>query len=108
MLSFKEYRLKFQSKFPFDLTQHSMMLVVIASILLLSSYALFRPINAIQYQQVQVLAAQYSYPKTQAMAAELTAQDKVSTAEFFRLLYAMDFESSKIQKYPALNIEDIR
>lgn len=108
MLSFKEYRLKFQSKFPFDLTQHSIMLVVIVSILLLSSYALFRPINAVQYQQVQVLAAQYSYPKTQAMAAKLKAQEKVSNAEYFRLMYAMDFESSKIKEYPALKIEDIR
>lgn len=107
MLSFKEYRLKFQSKFPFDFTQNSVLLVVIALILLLSSYALFRPINAVQYQQVKFLAGQYSYPKTQEMATKLTMQDKVSNAEFFRLMYAVDFETSKIKQYPALNIEDI-
>lgn len=108
MLSFKEYRLKFQSKFPFDFTQNSVLLVVIVMILLLSSYALFRPINAVQYQQVQVLAGQYTYPKTQVMAAKLTTKDKVSNAEYFRLMYAVDYESSKIKEYPALNIEDIR
>lgn len=107
MLSFKEYRLKFQSKFPFDFTQNSVLLVVIALILLLSSYALFRSINAVQYHQVQELAVQHSYPKTQEMAADLIAQDKISNAEYFRLMYAVDFESSKIKEYPALNIEDI-
>lgn len=108
MLSFKEYRLKFQSKFPFDFTQNSVLLLVIALILLLSSYALFKPINAKQYQQVDALAVQYSFPKTQEMAAELKTQEKVSNAEYFRLMYAVDFETSKIKEYPALNIEDIR
>ncbi len=108
MLSFKEYRLKFQSKFPFDFTQNSVLLVLISFIMLLSSYALFRPINSMQYQQVQDLSVQYSYPKTQKMAAELRAQNIVSNAEYFRLMYAVDFESSRIKQYPALNIEDIR
>lgn len=108
MLSFKEYFSKVQSKFPFEFTQNSVLIAVIASIVLLSSYALFRPISTAQYHQIQGLMNQHSYPQSQAMALKLSMQQDVSNAEFFRLMYAVDFESSKIKQYPALNIEDIQ
>lgn len=107
MLSFKEYFSKFKTHFPFEHIQIAILLVIVSLILLVASYALYRPINTAQFNQVLKLSKQQSFPATQDMAEQLAIQKKISNAEYYRLIHAYEYESSKIREYPALNIDDI-
>lgn len=108
MLSFKQYFLKLKSTFSFEVTHNTLLVVIVFSIIFTGSYALFRPVNTQQFEQIVLLKKQYTLPKTQAMAYHLTSKDKISNADFYRLMYAYYYESSHIKEYPALNPEDVQ
>lgn len=108
MLSFKEYFLKFKTQFPFEHTQIAILLAIVSLIMLSASYALYRPINTEQLDQILKLSHQQSFPATQDMAVQLVTQKKISNAEYYRLIYAYEYESSRIREYPALNINNFR
>lgn len=108
MLSFKEYFLKIKTNFPFEVTHNTLLIMIVMSIIMTASYALFRPVNTQQFEQIGLLKNQHTLPKTQAMAHHLALKDKISNADFYRLMYAYHYESSHIKEYPALNIEDVQ
>lgn len=101
----KENLLKFKSEFQAEYVLNILVAVIIVVILILSCLAIYRPINTIQYQEVKKLAKQELYPKTQAMAAELTHQEVIRSSDYYRLIYARHYESSKLQIYPAATMD---
>lgn len=108
MLSFKKYILKIKTTFPFEVAQNYLVMIIVMLIILTASYALYRPVNQDQFEQVVVLKNQYTLPETQDMAEKLASQSTISNAEYYRLINAYSFESSNIKKYPDLNIHDLR
>jgi hypothetical protein len=52
------------------------------------------------------LAEQASHPKTQAMALNVLQAQKIRRVEYLKLLNAFQFESTRIQEYPALSLDD--
>lgn len=101
----KENLLKFKSEFEAEYVLNIVVSVIIAVILVLACLAMYRPINTTQYQEVRKLAKQELYPKTQAMAVELTHQDEIRSSDYYRLIYAKHYESSKLKIYPAATID---
>ena len=55
-----------------------MVCTTLLSIVLLAFYALHRPVNAAQYQQIQQYTQQASYPKTQHLAHNILKQQQGS------------------------------
>lgn len=106
MLISKDQFLKFKSQFQIESLFNAILGGIIAFILMTAIYALIRPVNNEQFNQVVQLSKQQSFAETQEMALELLIQEKMSNFEFYRLMHAHHFESSRINQYPAMAIED--
>ncbi len=103
MHKFKDH---FHSLFPAFLFENILNVIVgimIVVMLILSTYALLRPVNTQQYSQVLKYSHQAAYPKTQKMAQELRDQDSIHVHQYLRLLRAYHFENHSIKEYPALD-----
>ncbi|MBP6190294.1 MAG: hypothetical protein KA331_00640 [Acinetobacter sp.] len=83
-----------------------MVCTTLLSIVLLAFYALHRPVNAAQYQQIQQYTQQASYPKTQHLAHNILKQQQVRRKHYFKLLNAYHFESKRVKQYPAMELKD--
>lgn len=105
MLNFKQQISKFKSEFQLEPALNLIILLMMVSILFIASLALYRPISIQQYHFVQQLALQEAYPKTQAMALELSKQEFIRSMDYYRLIYAKHYESSHIRTYPAASYE---
>jgi competence protein ComGC len=105
MLSLKEKFLKFKSEFELEYMLNVFVVIIISVILFLACLSLYRPITTLQYQHVKLLAKQESYPKTQAMALELTHEETIRSADYYRLMYAKHYESSHRKTYPAATMD---
>lgn len=106
MLISKDQFLHFKSHISLEYFLKMAIIAVVVFILLVSTYALFRPINVEKYQQVAKLSLQESYPRTQALAQHLHLQPQIATHEYFRLMRAYAYERGHVKEYPAMAIED--
>ena len=101
MLHIKDYfqRLKLivQPEHALNAVIFSIILVVIA----VSFFAARYPVSSEQYFKIQKLAIQQSFPETQNMAHLMLMQDEICVVDFYRLMHAQHYESSRIQTYPA-------
>ena len=101
MLHIKDYfqrlKLKVQPEHALNAVIFSIILVVIA----VSFFAARYPVSSEQYFKIQKLAIQQSFPETQNMAHQMLMQDKICVVDFYRLMNAQHYESSRIQTYPA-------
>lgn len=83
-----------------------LVIFILIAIFILAFNALLRPVNQDQYLKVMQLAEQASHPKTQAMALNVLQAQKSRRVEYLKLLNAFQFESTRIQEYPALSLDD--
>lgn len=101
MLHIKDYcqrlKLKVQPEHALNAVIFSIILVVIA----ISFFAARYPVSSEQYFKIQKLAIQQSFPETQNMAHLMLMQDEICVVDFYRLMHAQHYESSRIQTYPA-------
>ena len=104
MLS-KEKFLKFKSEFQIEHILNFVVAFIIAIILIIACVSMYRPIDRVQFQQVKRLAQQEVYPKTQAMADQLIHQEVIRSSDYYRLMYAKHYESSKLRIYPAASVD---
>lgn len=106
MLISKDQILHFKSHINLEFFLKMAIMAVVVFILMISTYALFRPINVEKYQQVAQLSLQEGYPHTQALAQHLQLQPQIATHEYFRLMRAYAYELHRVKEYPAMAIED--
>lgn len=106
MLHFKDYLQNFKSKVPIEQLFNAVVAGIILIVILVSVFAGLRSVSSDQYYKVKQLAQQQSFPETQNMAHLILMQQKISVIDFYRLMYAKHYESSRIQKYPAMTIEE--
>lgn len=106
MLISKDQYLHFKSHIHFESFLKMAIMAVVVFILILSTYALFRPIDVEKYQQVAQLSLQASYPHTQTLAQHLQKQPYIATHDYFRLMRTYAYESGRVKEYPAMAIED--
>lgn len=106
MLILKDQFSKFKSKLHVEYLLNSILGVIIAFIVMTAIYGLVRPISIDQFHQVTQISKQQSFPETQEMAEALLTQKQIHTLQFYRLMHAYHFESSRINQYPAMALED--
>lgn len=106
MLIFKDQILKFKSKCQVEYVLNIIILSIVMVIVCSASYALIRPVNIKQYQQVKILAKQQICPQTQLMAESLLLDQPITHYKFLRLMHAHHFEYARMNQYPAMAIED--
>ena len=70
-------------------------------VIAISFFAARYPVSSEQYFKIQKLAIQQSFPETQNMAHLMLMQDEICVVDFYRLMHAQHYESSRIQTYPA-------
>ncbi|WP_445116017.1 hypothetical protein [Acinetobacter sp. WZC-1] len=80
--------------------------IIVLTVLVTGSAALFRPVKSGQYQNVVLLSGQATYPATQHMAKQLLNRQRIHRAEYFKLMQAYQAESSRVRQYPAMAKED--
>lgn len=101
MLHIKDYfqglKSKVQAEYVFNAVIFSIIVVVIS----ISFVAARHPVSSEQYFEIQKLALQQSFPQTQNMAHLMLMQDRICVVDFYRLMHAQHYESSRIQIYPA-------
>lgn len=102
MLISKSQVLKFQQQFKFENILYIFVILMIITICILATMALFRPIESKKYQNVMQLSEQATYPATQQMAIRILLQEEILTSDYFKLLEAHQFESSQVRSYPAM------
>lgn len=103
MLILKKLIIDIKAKFALEKVLNALVIGVIGGILVVSMYALLRPVTAQQYVQVQRLAQQQGFAATQVMALQLLQQPQIRSHEFYRLMHAQHFESAHLNVYPALS-----
>ncbi|MFW1859183.1 hypothetical protein [Acinetobacter defluvii] len=106
MLISKDQFLKFKSKMTLESILKMGIMLIVIFILLISSFALFRPISIEKHQHVSQLSLQATYPHTQSFAQHLQAQPQILTHEYLRLMRAYAYEAKHVKEYPAMAIED--
>ncbi|WAU72176.1 hypothetical protein [Acinetobacter sp. TR11] len=108
MLSIISKHKVLQSKLGLKIDQfyNALVSIIILSIFILAFYALKRPVNPLQYQQVLQFSQQASHPKTQQMAVHILENSQIRREDYLKLLNAYQFESSRIREYPAMAQED--
>lgn len=81
-------------------------ITIITVILAVSTIALYRPIDLLKFQQIQIISNQPLYPESQEMAENLLREQKIIFGQYLRLMYAYQVEMNKATEFPALSIED--
>ncbi|RZG84024.1 hypothetical protein EXE10_10150 [Acinetobacter sp. WCHAc060033] len=104
MLKFKDYFQKLYRSFPLERFLNFFVACMIVGMIILATLALLRPISPTQYKNVLAYSDQAAYPKTQVLAKKLSQQERISVAEYFRLLRAYYYEKQGIKKYPAVDV----
>ena len=90
--------LKSYSYWPHTILSSITIVVVIFAYLLLLSAPSFS-----QQQNIQLLAKQEEFPKTQQFAQQLLVDHQLNKKYYFQLVYAYQYEKNGIKNYPALD-----
>lgn len=106
MLISQDQILQLKSQLTLEFFLKMGIIMVVVFILMISGYALLRPINAEKYHQISRLSLQAQYPRTQDLAKYLQTQSPILTHQYFRLMRAHAYEAAHIKEYPAMAIED--
>ena len=94
--------LKLKSEITLVQIYNGLMALIIMVIMLLSSFALSRPISPSQFENVSDLSHQAVFPETQEMAQDLLSEKQISYIDYFRLMQAHQFEQRRAKQLPAL------
>lgn len=78
---------------------------IITIIIFLASFALYRPISVLQFQNIVQLSAQANYPDTQRIALLLVQQPKVLYVEYFKLMQAYQWELKRAHQLPPFQMD---
>lgn len=105
MLISKDHLLKLIAQLKFEHALNIIVSIIIVVIIFFAVFIVLIPIESNKYHQVEVLSEQATYPATQKMARKLLIQEQIKFAEYFRLMRAHQFESSKVKQYPAMEQE---
>lgn len=65
-----------------------------------------KPVTNQQYQHVTELALQAQYPQTQQLAQQLVTEPDLNTVRYFKLIYALHYEASKIRHQPSIQLDN--
>lgn len=97
---------QFYAQLRLEQIYNAFIIFIISIILLLSTVALYRPIDADRFQQIRMIASQPIYPESQEMAERLLQHPKIIFGQYLRLMHAHQVEVGKATELPALSIED--
>ncbi|MDY6482533.1 hypothetical protein [Acinetobacter faecalis] len=97
---------QFYAQLKLEQIYNAFILFIISIILVMSTVALYRPIDSVKFQQVKVIANQPIYPESQEMAEVLLQQHTIMVGQYLRLMHAHQIEMNKATELPALSIED--
>lgn len=91
---------QFKSKIKLEQLYNYLISMIIVLIIILSYFALYRPINVQQHTAVIQLSQQHSFPATQEMAEKLSLQRQISMREYVKLIQAYQQESQRAHQLP--------
>lgn len=97
---------QFYAQLKLEQIYNAFIIFIISIILVLSTVALYRPIDADKFQQIRVIANQPIHPESQEMAVVLLQQPSIIFGQYLRLMHAHQVEVNKATELPALSIED--
>ncbi|ANF81845.1 hypothetical protein A3K93_06345 [Acinetobacter sp. NCu2D-2] len=78
---------------------------IVVITIVLATFALYRPINAVQLKHTLNLAQQYSLPLTQNFAEELLVQKQITRGQYLKLMQAYQQESKRAKQLPPVEQE---
>lgn len=78
---------------------------IITIILVLASFALYRPISVIQFKNIVQLSVQANYPDTQEIALTLVQNPQVSYMQYFKLMQAYQWELKQAHQLPPFQMD---
>lgn len=93
----------FFSKLTLEQIYNSIIIFIVVLIMIMASFALFRPISAPQFHQAIALSQQYNLPQTQDMAEMLVQQRHVTRGQYLKLMQAYQQESMRANQLPPLD-----
>lgn len=108
MLHIKDYFQALKSKVQTEYVLNTVICSIVVLVIGISFVAARHPVSSEQYSKIQKLASQQSFPQTQNMAHLMLMQDRICVVDFYRLMHAQHYESSRIQTYPAETQDHLR
>ena len=97
---------QFYAQLKLEQIYNAFIIFIITVILVISTVALYRPIDANKFQQVKIIANQPIHPESQEMAEHLLQKQSILFGQYLRLMHAHQVEMKKATELPALSIED--
>ncbi|AXY56846.1 hypothetical protein CDG60_09930 [Acinetobacter chinensis] len=95
-----------KSKFSLEQIYNGVILLIVAVIMLLSVFALLRPIGSVQFENIKKLSMQQVHTQTQEMATVLMEQEHISYDEYLKLMQAHQTELHQAKQLPAMALEN--
>ena len=108
MHSAKQKIIHFFNQFKLENLYYFLVALIIAAILFLATFALFRPVTPEQYHQIKQLSQQASYPSTQDMADQLLYKHQVTIGHYLKLMRAYHTEKNRAKELPPLADDTVR
>lgn len=96
---------QFFSRIKLEQIYNSVVIFIIAVILFLAAFALYRPLSIVQITQIQQLSKQQNLPQTQDMALALLEQQHIRRGQYLKLMQAYQQESLRARQLPPLSVE---
>lgn len=87
-----------KSKITIEHSFKGVVAVIVLFILLFSWIISKRSISNIQYQKIQTVIQQQTYPESQKIALELLVQERISVGQYMKLMQVYQYEADRAQQ----------
>lgn len=95
----------FLNKIKLEQIYNAVVIFIVALILFLATFAIYRPLTTSQFNLLQELAEQQSLPQTQDMAQTLLQQQRIHRGQYLKLMQAYQQESLRARQLPPVSVD---
>ncbi|MFH7347794.1 hypothetical protein L1A45_04000 [Acinetobacter variabilis] len=95
----------FLNKIKLEQIYNAVVIFIVALILFLATFAIYRPLTTSQFNLLLQLAEQQSLPQTQDMAQTLLQQQRIHRGQYLKLMQAYQQESLRARQLPPVSVD---
>lgn len=95
----------FLNKIKLEQIYNAVVIFIVALILCLATFAIYRPLTTSQFNLLQELAEQQSLPQTQDMAQTLLQQQRIHRGQYLKLMQAYQQESLRTRQLSPVSVD---
>ncbi|WP_180003763.1 MULTISPECIES: hypothetical protein [unclassified Acinetobacter] len=95
----------FLNKIKLEQIYNAVVIFIVALILYLATFAIYRPLTTSQFNLLLQLAEQQSLPQTQDMAQTLLQQQRIHRGQYLKLMQAYQQESLRARQLPPVSVD---